>query len=81
MNKSAKELLSATFDGTQIEDATALVRSIEIEHVMARDEANLLNAQIAVIRLSKGDLTELQRMVIAAKADFRDVIYWDSSND
>ena len=39
-------------------------------------EYNLNNAIGAILSLSHGDVSELVKLVDAARTDFRDVIYW-----
>jgi hypothetical protein len=56
--------------------AIAELESITLQHVMAESQTNLDNTWKAILQLSKGNLSELQRLVKAAKLDFRDVIYW-----
>ena len=52
--------------------------SITVKHVMAESEYNLENTRHATLKLSKGNLHELKRLVKCAKRDFSDVIYWAS---
>jgi hypothetical protein len=56
--------------------AIAALETITLQHVMAESQTNLDNTWQAILDLSKGDLKELQKLVEAAKLDFRDVIYW-----
>ena len=74
-NKIEKRLLK---DFSQQDQALAIeaLESITLQHVMAESQINLENTWLAILQLSRGNLSELQRLVIAAKVDFRDVIYW-----
>jgi len=66
------------FDDCDHELVISELNSITLDHVMANSEKNLRKTKTAILKLSKGDLNELGRLVISAKTDFRDVIYWAS---
>jgi hypothetical protein len=57
------------------------LESITMSHVSADSQVNLDNTRSAVLQLSKGDISKLRYYVTAAKTDFRDVIYWASTDN
>jgi uncharacterized protein YegL len=73
-----KQIVIRDFNAAEQAQALADLESITLQHVMAESQTNLDNAWQAILDLSRGDLPELQRLVAAAKLDFRDVIYWAS---
>ena len=78
MNSKIKNKLLAQFSSQDQADALSEMESITLQHVMAKSQTNLDNTLLAILELSKGNLTELESLVKAAKKDFRDVIYWAS---
>ncbi|MEW7279320.1 hypothetical protein ABW636_12065 [Aquimarina sp. 2201CG1-2-11] len=50
--------------------------SIDLSHVMAASEYNLKNTRLAILKLAKGELSEVIELTKRAKIDFRDVIMW-----
>jgi len=63
------------FDEVEREFVNSLLNSITLNHVMANSQTNLNQTRKAILQLSKGDLCVLNKLVDAAKLDFRDVIY------
>jgi hypothetical protein len=85
MNKSLLNKIKVDFDENDVELVISELESVTLEHVMAGSQVNLDNTWAAILQLSKGNISELGRLVDAAKHDFRDVIYWaalenDNSN-
>lgn len=78
MNNEIIKLIEADFSEKDREKAIKEMSSITLKHVMAESEQNLKNTWLAILKLSKGNLTELIRLVECAKQDFRDVIYWST---
>jgi hypothetical protein len=78
MRNFLKSRVSQDFTEADQAQALAELESITLQHVMAESQTNLDNTWQAILELSRGDLPELQRLVAAAKLDFRDVIYWTS---
>ena len=64
------------FERDDFDLVISLLESLTLKDVMANSQANIENTWSAILQLSKGDLNELDRLVDAAKKDFRDVIYW-----
>jgi hypothetical protein len=75
-SKQIKTQIAETFRKEDHDAVTEQLLSLELKHVMANSEWNLENARMAVLKLSKGDLTELRNYIACAKVDFRDVIMW-----
>jgi hypothetical protein len=76
MRNFLKNRVSQAFAETDQTQVLAELESITLQHVMAESQTNLDNTWQAILDLSRGNLPELQRLVAAAKLDFRDVIYW-----
>jgi len=76
MDESIKLRIRHDFSESDYDLVLSELESITLEHVMAESQTNLDNTWNSILQLSKGDLSELGHMVEAAKADFRDVIYW-----
>jgi hypothetical protein len=81
LNQQIQSLVKAQFSESEKDEALRELQSITLSHVMANSQFNLDNTWLAVLQLSKGDLPKLREMVAAAKADFRDVIYWSTMTD
>jgi hypothetical protein len=78
MNDSFKSTVQREFAELDQGQAIAELESITLEHVMAESQTNLDNTLHAVLKLCEGDISVLRALVVAAKQDFRDVIYWAS---
>jgi len=55
---------------------TECLSSINLTHVMAESAYNLENTLLSILYLAKGDVNEVAELTERAKIDFRDVIYW-----
>lgn len=71
-----RQFVLRDFSDAEQEPAMSALTSITLQHVMAQSQINLDNTWQAILDLCQGNLQELQRLVAAAKLDFRDVIYW-----
>lgn len=67
--------LAADYPGSEKEAGEALLRSLGDRQPQANDERVLL----AVLQLADCDLVRLAHYAAAARADFRDVIFWAST--
>lgn len=76
MNLTIQQAIRVNFSESQEADVISILQQVTLEQVMAESQTNLDNTWLAIIQLSKGDMTELQRLVGIAQKDFRDVIYW-----
>lgn len=65
-----------TFSEPDVQIALEELKGLTLEHVMASSQKNLDNTYLAILKLSKGEIARLKELVISAKKDFRDVIYW-----
>jgi hypothetical protein len=70
--KVAKRVV-AEFEANEVDHAREILSSI---HDIGAFNTSMNRVQLAIIKLANGDLTELERMSIAANADWRDVLYW-----
>lgn len=75
-HKDIIDLIKRDFSKNEVEQVLAELSTVTLKHVMAESEFNLHNTYVAILKLSKGNLSELIRLVECAKRDFRDVIYW-----
>lgn len=57
-------------------EALDILSEVTLDHVMANSEHNLRNTRLAILKLAKGDLSDLKEYTDKAKIDFRDVIMW-----
>lgn len=78
MNEEIVNLIKSEFSDKEANAAIDEMSTITLQHVMAESEFNLNNTLLAILKLSKGNLMELKRLVKFAKEDFRDVIYWST---
>lgn len=78
MNQDVINIISHDFSENDRDFVIGEMSTITQEHVMAGSESNLKNTLLSILKLSKGDIAELERLVECAKRDFRDVIYWAS---
>lgn len=78
MKKHIKDQIITDFPQEDQQAVQQELESITLEHVMAASQGNLDNTWLAILKLSKGNIEELKKLVQAAKEDFRDVIYWAS---
>ena len=78
MNDALIAQIKLDFDESEFGLVLSELESVTLEHVMASSQANLDNTRSSIVKLSKGSLTEVGRLVEAAKKDFRDVVYWAS---
>ena len=78
MKSEIGTIINEQFSDKDRELVTKELETISIEHVMAQSAENLKNTQVAILKLAKGDVNEIIRLVECAKSDFRDVIYWAS---
>ena len=78
MNKNILNIIKSNFSKEDIDIVVSKLKTITLNHVMANSQNNLDNTWIAILKLSQGDLNELDKYIDAAKKDFRDVIYWAS---
>lgn len=76
MEREIVAQIQSTFAANNHSEVVQLLESITPADVMAQSEENLRNTRLAVLYLSKGELTQLKEYTEAAKRDFRDVIYW-----
>lgn len=76
MDNELFTIINNEFSETDREIAIEKLSSILLTHVMADSEQNLFNTQLSVLKLSKGNIKDLEHYVASAKKDFRDVIYW-----
>ena len=76
MNEEIRNRILREFKESEHAIVLAEMESITLQYVMAESQTNLENTWLAILDLSKGDLTELKALVKSAKTDFRDVIYW-----
>jgi uncharacterized alpha/beta hydrolase family protein len=76
MNNNIKQKIIENFLPEDQDKVIAALTSITLKHVMAESQNNLDNTWLSIIQLSKGNPTEVNYLVEAAKKDFRDVIYW-----
>jgi hypothetical protein len=78
MKNEIGTIINEQFSDKDRELVTKELETISIEHVMAQSAENLKNTQVAILKLAKGDVNEIIRLVECAINDFRDVIYWAS---
>jgi hypothetical protein len=78
MNREIIKLVNSTFPLEERDFVLGELNSLTVNDVMKKSEKNLLNAHMAILKLSDGDASQISRYVTCAKKDFRDVIYWAS---
>lgn len=78
MKSAIVTIINNQFSDKARELVTKELETISFEHVMAQSDENLENTHAAILKLAKGDVKEVVRLVECAKSDFRDVIYWAS---
>ncbi|WP_455222121.1 hypothetical protein [Kaarinaea lacus] len=78
MEKKIAEIINNDFKEPEKQKAIECLASITLQHVMAGSKKNLINTQLSILKLAKGNLEDLVSYVEAAKKDFRDVIFWAS---
>lgn len=76
MNQKIIHIIEQAFPEDQQAKVIQVLSSIELHHVMAASAHNLENTWFAILKLAKGDLTEVIDLTEKAKIDFRDVIMW-----
>lgn len=76
MDKKIIKNIAIDFSEEQQELVISELSSIKLSHVMANSEYNLINTQLAILKLAKGDLNKVIEFTKFAKIDFRDVIMW-----
>jgi fructose-1-phosphate kinase PfkB-like protein len=76
MKKYHLEKIQSDFFKSDYDKVVSKLESITLTHVMAQSQTNLDNTLSAILQLSKGNINELEKLIDAAKKDFRDVIYW-----
>lgn len=81
MDETHLKKIAADFSEADYHLVIAELESITLSHVSADSQINLDNTRFAILQLSKGDINKLRHYVAAAKTDFRDVIYWASTQD
>ncbi|NER16671.1 hypothetical protein [Spongiivirga citrea] len=78
MDQSVIDIIYNEYHQLEHQEVKQTLETLGLEHVMANSEANLNNAIHAILKLAKGNMTEIRRLTECAKIDFRDVIYWAS---
>lgn len=81
MEKRIIEIIEHDFDKQYREKVITHLASITLQDVMAESEQNLLNTRLAVLKLAKGSIDDLDYYIKSAKNDFRDVIYWATQQE
>ena len=79
MDDELIKIIDSEFPASDQEFVRAQLESVTLHHVMAQSETNLCNTRMAILKLSEGDSSKVQKYVGCAKEDFRDVIYWAST--
>ena len=79
MNDKVLVKLKQDFSKNDIDQAIEILNGLTLDHVMAASTTNLINAQLSILLLAKGDLDNLKDYTSKAKVDFRDVIFWARS--
>jgi hypothetical protein len=69
------EVLRAVIEGFPDETPSAITE-ILAQYGVERHERERERVQLAIVRLSEGDVGQLGYLVRAAKQDYRDVLYW-----
>jgi hypothetical protein len=72
------KIVNSTFPIGERELVLNELKKLTIDDVMAKSSKNLLNAHLAILKLSDGDASKVSQYTSCAKKDFRDVIYWAS---
>jgi hypothetical protein len=72
------KIVNSTFPIEEREFVLNELKILTIDDVMAKSSKNLLNAHLAILKLSDGDASQISHYTSCAKKDFRDVIYWAS---
>ncbi len=67
------------FPEEQQEVVIGEISTVQLRHVMAESEYNLLNTHLAILTLAVGNIEDFRFYVERAKIDFRDVIMWAMS--
>ena len=78
MNSEVTKIIQNQFS---VKDRDLVIKELEtisLVHVMAQSDENLKNTHVSILKLAKGSVREVVRLVECAKSDFRDVIYWAS---
>lgn len=70
------ESIAALVAGTFPEEQAAEVLKLLADYGVESYEREAERVQRAIISLSEGDLDRLRHFVAAAKADYRDVLFW-----
>jgi len=78
MNSEIAKIIQNQFSGKARELVIKEMETISLVHVMAQSDENLKKTHAAILKLAKGSVREVVRLVECAKNDFRDVIYWAS---
>lgn len=78
MNREIIKSVNSMFPLEERDFVLRELSSLTIDEVMNKSEKNLLNAHMAILKLSNGDTSQISHYVSCAKKDFRDVIYWAS---
>ncbi len=76
MDQIIIDIIDRDFDLAEKELVINELLSIDLSHVMAAPEYNLKNTRLAILKLAKGELSEVIELTKRAKIDFRDVIMW-----
>jgi len=76
MDKSILDIINREFSLKEKEVVVKELSSITLNHVMAKSEYNLKNTRLSILKLAKGNLSQIIHYSKAAKIDFRDVIMW-----
>jgi hypothetical protein len=76
MDKKILDIVNRDFSGEQKELVINELSSIGLNHVMAASEYNLQSTRLSILKLAKGDITQVINFTESAKIDFRDVIMW-----
>jgi hypothetical protein len=76
MNDKIREKINQDFSFEQRASVIKELSSFHLKHVMANSEYNLFNSRYAILKLAKGNVDEVVKLIAAAKIDYRDVIMW-----
>lgn len=76
MDKKILDRINLDFCEEQKDRVIDELSSIELKHVMAESQYNLENTRLSILKLAKGDVSEVIALTKRAKIDFRDIILW-----
>lgn len=74
-NEELHAAIAEDFPNEKLEDVIALLNQYGTES----HEREILRVQFDIVKLSKGNLAELKKLVKQAKIDYRDILMWAES--